>query len=118
MSSAEHTSGYGRLAALVARREYLRTVRRRGYLFGTLLLPLGIAVLMGISIFFSSSGFDGSGEASGAIAPAQMGKQEALNKFSVNLTEKARNGELDPIVGRDEERTDYLVRPARFVDHR
>ena len=67
MSSAEHTSGYGRLAALVARREYLRTVRRRGYLFGTLLLPLGIAVLMGISIFFSSSGFDGSGEASGAI---------------------------------------------------
>ncbi len=43
------------------------------------------------------------GEASGAMSPAQMGKQEALKQFSVDLTEKARNGEIDPIVGRDEE---------------
>ena len=43
------------------------------------------------------------GEASAAIAPAQMGKQEALKRFSVDLTEKARKGELDPIVGRDVE---------------
>src|SRR5215831_12787935 len=43
------------------------------------------------------------GEASGAMAPAAMGKQDALKKFAVDLTEKARKGELDPIVGRDEE---------------
>jgi len=43
------------------------------------------------------------GEASGAIAPAAMGKQEALAKFAVDLTEKARKGEIDPILGRDEE---------------
>ena len=43
------------------------------------------------------------GEASGAVTPAQMGKQEALAQFSVDLTEKARNGEIDPIVARDEE---------------
>jgi len=43
------------------------------------------------------------GEESGAIPPAQMGKQEALQKFSIDLTEKARKGELDPIVGRDNE---------------
>src|SRR5260221_12845005 len=43
------------------------------------------------------------GEASGAMAPAAMGKQEALAKFSVDLTEKARKGEIDPIVGRDDE---------------
>jgi type VI secretion system protein VasG len=43
------------------------------------------------------------GEASGAMAPAQMGKQEALKKYSVDLTERARSGEMDPIVGRDEE---------------
>lgn len=43
------------------------------------------------------------GEASGAIAPAAMGKQEALKKYAVNLTEKARAGELDPVTGRDEE---------------
>jgi len=43
------------------------------------------------------------GEASGAIAPAQMGKQEALKRFTVDLTEQARSGKMDPIVGRDEE---------------
>ena len=43
------------------------------------------------------------GETSGAMAPASMGKQEALNRFSTDLTEKARKGEIDPIVGRDEE---------------
>ncbi len=49
---------------------------------------------------------DGSGvpgEASGAMAPAAMGKQEALAKYSVDLTEKARSGALDSIVGRDQE---------------
>jgi len=43
------------------------------------------------------------GEASGALAPAQMGKQEALKRFTVDLTEQARNGKMDPIVGRDDE---------------
>ncbi|CAA9889677.1 Protein ClpV1 [Candidatus Methylobacter favarea] len=43
------------------------------------------------------------GEYSGAMPPAQMGKQAALQQFSVDLTEAARKGELDPIVGRDEE---------------
>ncbi|MHB8477403.1 MAG: type VI secretion system ATPase TssH [Casimicrobiaceae bacterium] len=43
------------------------------------------------------------GEFSGAMPPAQMGKEEALKKFTVDLTEQARSGKLDPIVGRDEE---------------
>src|SRR3984893_3263250 len=43
------------------------------------------------------------GETSGAMAPPAMGKQEALGRFSVDLTEKARKGEIDPILGRDEE---------------
>jgi type VI secretion system protein VasG len=43
------------------------------------------------------------GEASGAVAPAAMGKQEALKKYTVDLTEQARSGKLDPIVGRDDE---------------
>jgi len=43
------------------------------------------------------------GETSGALAPAAMGKQEALRRFAVDLTEKARKGEIDPILGRDEE---------------
>ncbi|OQW67434.1 MAG: ClpV1 family T6SS ATPase [Proteobacteria bacterium ST_bin11] len=54
----------------------------------------------------ATDGFQGGavpGEASGAIAPAAMGKQEALKQFTVDLTEQARNGKIDPIVGRDEE---------------
>ncbi|PWI34096.1 type VI secretion system ATPase TssH [Vibrio albus] len=53
------------------------------------------------------------GEASGATSPAQMGKQEALQQFTVDLTEEARSGKMDPIVGRDEEIrqiTDILMR--------
>jgi type VI secretion system protein VasG len=43
----------------------------------------------------------GAGGETSEMAPAAMGKQEALSKFSVDLTEKARSGEMDPIVGRD-----------------
>jgi type VI secretion system protein VasG len=52
---------------------------------------------------FQVGGGVGPGEASGAIAPAQLGKQEALKKFAVDLTAKARAGEMDPVLGRDEE---------------
>jgi type VI secretion system protein VasG len=50
---------------------------------------------------FAASGEPG--EASDAMAPAQMGKQEALKKFTVNLTEQAKLGKIDPVVGRDDE---------------
>jgi type VI secretion system protein VasG len=43
------------------------------------------------------------GEFSGAIPPAPMGKEEALQRFTVDLTEQARRGRIDPVVGRDEE---------------
>ena len=56
----------------------------------------------------ATDGYGGGGEAapgetSGAIAPAALGKQEALKRFAVDLTERARKGELDPVAGRDEE---------------
>jgi type VI secretion system protein VasG len=43
------------------------------------------------------------GEASGAMAPAQLGKQEALRKYATDLTDRARKGQIDPVTGRDEE---------------
>ena len=43
------------------------------------------------------------GEASGAMAPAEMGKEEAIKRFCKDLTEQARSGAIDPIVGRDQE---------------
>jgi type VI secretion system protein VasG len=58
---------------------------------------------MSASDGFTSGGAAAPGEASGAIAPAAMGKQEALKKFTVDLTEQARSGKMDPIVGRDDE---------------
>jgi type VI secretion system protein VasG len=55
----------------------------------------------------ASDGFraDGAapGESSGALAPAAMGKGDALKRFTIDLTEQARSGKLDPIVGRDDE---------------
>ena len=43
------------------------------------------------------------GDASGAMPPAQLGKQEALKRYATDLTERARKGEIDPVTGRDEE---------------
>ncbi len=51
----------------------------------------------------SALGSGQPGEDSGAMAPAAMGRQEALKKFTVDLTEKARKGEIDPVTGRDDE---------------
>ncbi|MDY7532537.1 type VI secretion system ATPase TssH [Pseudomonas sp. Bout1] len=51
----------------------------------------------------ASDGFQVPGEDTGALAPAAMGKQEALKRFTVDLTQQARDSKMDPIVGRDEE---------------
>ncbi len=51
----------------------------------------------------SHSDHGAPGEASEAMAPAQMGKNEALQRFTVDLTEAARSEDMDPIVGRDDE---------------
>lgn len=51
----------------------------------------------------ATAGSGEPGEASGAMAPAAMGKREALKKFAVDLTEKARKGEIDPVAARDDE---------------
>ena len=42
-------------------------------------------------------------ETGGDLAPSALGGQEALQQFSVDLTEKARQGEIDPVIARDEE---------------
>ncbi|MDN3920025.1 type VI secretion system ATPase TssH [Roseateles violae] len=43
------------------------------------------------------------GDASGALPPAALGKQEALKRYAVDWTERARRGEIDPVAGRDGE---------------
>ena len=41
------------------------------------------------------------GEGSGAMHAAQLGGEEALKRYTVDLTEKARKGEIDPVTGRE-----------------
>jgi type VI secretion system protein VasG len=57
----------------------------------------------GSSMHAGTAGVGEPGTDSGAMAPAAMGKQEALKKFCVDLTERARAGKIDPVNGRDEE---------------
>jgi len=42
-------------------------------------------------------------ESGATMAPAAMGRQQALQRYAVDLTARARAGELDPVAGRDEE---------------
>ncbi len=58
---------------------------------------------MGAKDGYQIGGGVAPGEDSGAMASAAMGKQEALAKFTSNMTDIAREGKSDPIVGRDEE---------------
>jgi type VI secretion system protein VasG len=44
-----------------------------------------------------------NGAEAGAMPAAVLGRQQALRRYTVDLTEQARKGELDPIVGRDSE---------------
>ena len=50
----------------------------------------------------ANDGFSIPGESSQATAP-QMGGGEALAQYTVDLTQQAKDGKIDPIVGRDEE---------------
>ncbi len=51
-----------------------------------------------------SKGITGSpGEASGAMSPAAMGKEQAIKNYTEDLTEIARSGKMDPVLGRDDE---------------
>lgn len=114
MSWAQGDTSRGRLTTLVARREYLRTVRRRGYIFGTLLLPLGIAVLMGISVFFSTSGFETSSEASGTIVVVND-SDVAISDFQTDRASLRTASQQDAAAQlEDGEISEYYVVPATF----
>jgi ABC-2 type transport system permease protein len=72
-------TGFVRLVALVARRDYLRTVRRRGFVAGTLLLPLAMGFVFAISALSSTS-----------IGPRQSGPVVVVNESSVPLVADPR----------------------------
>jgi ABC-2 type transport system permease protein len=69
-----------RLLTIVARRDYLRSVRRRGFLFGTLLLPIGLGGLLGLSTFFSSASL------SSGTGPVNAGPTLVVNESTLPVT--------------------------------
>jgi type VI secretion system protein VasG len=71
--------------------------------FDSLLRESPEAAMSASDGFQTAGAHSESGDAGGPVPPAAMGKQEALRRFTTDLTEQARNGKLDPIVGRDEE---------------
>ncbi|TFW20077.1 type VI secretion system ATPase TssH [Duganella callida] len=46
---------------------------------------------------------DAAEEGGGVTAPAAMGRQQALSRYTSDLTAQARQGRMDPVVGRDDE---------------
>ena len=57
--------------------------------------------------------FSSSAYAAGTASPMAGGPGQALAKYTVNLTEKAKQGEIDPVLGRDFEirqMVDILIR--------
>ena len=58
-----------------------------------------VAALMKIS---AEAGPAPAGPSSGAGTPKSTGTQ-ALDQYTLNLTERARNGQIDPVIGRGEE---------------
>ena len=53
-------SSFVRLVSIVARRDYVRTVKRRGFIVGTLVLPLGFMALFGLSAVLQPAASSGS----------------------------------------------------------
>jgi len=50
-----------------------------------------------------TDGFQASGGDTGAAPPNMPGERRALQRYTVDLTAQARDGAIDPVVGRDEE---------------
>ncbi|MDO1530421.1 type VI secretion system ATPase TssH [Fulvimonas sp. R45] len=58
----------------------------------------------GESVAFADAPAAGeNGEEAAAPQPNALGKTPALDQFTTNLTQRARDGKLDPVVGRDTE---------------
>ena len=71
--------------------------------FGELLEGSPESAMAATDGFQLDAGAGGEAAGGAGMAPAQLGKQEALRRFSVDLTEKARLGKIDPVIGRDRE---------------
>ncbi len=106
--------GFLRLMGIVARRDYLRTVRRRGFIFGTLLLPIGLAALFALSAVLSPS-------TPGAIGDPADVRLVVVDRSSVGLRSQPPvlqvvSAEAADRLIRDGTIAEYYVVPATWPD--
>ena len=45
------------------------------------------------------------------------GQRESLKKYTIDLTERARQGKLDPVIGRDDEIRRALTQASTYCPH-
>lgn len=106
------------LIALLSNDEIARTLYNSSSLFKKISLETlneSFTDLTAGSVEESEEGHTGAGAAAagGAPAPKAGGKGQALAQYTVCLTDKAKQGELDPVLGRDFEirqMVDILIR--------
>jgi ABC-2 type transport system permease protein len=89
-----------RLVVLVARRDYLRTVRRRGFVLGTLLLPLSIGFFFLLSSLLSTG---------------QFGNDSDPGSVTLIVVDES-SVELDSAFSRSLELVDRATAEARLAD--
>lgn len=100
-----HDTGFLRLVSVVAWRDYLRTVRRRGFIFGTLLLPLGLAALFGLSAVLAPS-------TSGGGSPSASVSLVVVDRSAVRLRPQ------EPLLRVvDDDTADRLIRAGSIAEY-
>ena len=97
------------LVGLVARREYLRTVRRRGYIVATLLIPLGAAGIVLLAQLFSPSVDPNQADPTVYLTDESGLHLQADPQSRVVLIDRARGAEL---LDSGEAKEVYVVPPA------
>jgi ABC-2 type transport system permease protein len=97
------------LVGLVARREYLRTVRRRGYIVATLLIPFGAAGIVLLAQLFNPSVDPNQADPTVYLTDESGLHLEADPQSRVVLVGRARGAEL---LMSGEAKEVYLVTPA------
>jgi ABC-2 type transport system permease protein len=98
-------AGFLRLVGVVARRDYLRTVRRRGFIFGTLLLPIGLAGLFALSALLAPSG------------PASGGGADSVRIVVVDQSRVALRSQEPVLRVVSAEAADQLIRDGTIEEY-
>ena len=105
--------GFLRLVGVVAWRDYLRTVRRRGFIFGTLLLPIGLAALFGLSALLAPSSPGGAEPGTATASVVVVNESAVAIRPQVPLLHVVGSEEAATLI-RDGSIEEYYVIPLSW----